>query len=166
MSKAKKQKLKRLKENINEYRRVITVGCGDWRCTNPYCKSNEKNEGKYNSDSDASKLAIKMFKEKIKSCVSYTRKAITPLKYDHIRSLLEHKTNIIEDDEQKNDTLESESDSCAELVIIIQQAFTHLDIFNESFMTNNVCNVSIYHMCKDIIYLINNHRYQAYQMQK
>eukprot|EP01084_Bolivina_argentea_P203075 346879_1 len=69
--KTKLQLQHKLKQNIINYRNIVTAGCGNSQCTNPYCKSNINNRDKIYSDADASKLAVKMVKNKAKICSAF-----------------------------------------------------------------------------------------------
>eukprot|EP01084_Bolivina_argentea_P140855 247562_1 len=66
----------KLKKTIIKNRHIVTDGCGNNRCTNPYCKSNIDNLGETYSNAAASKLALKMTKEKHKGCDAYKQRVI------------------------------------------------------------------------------------------
>eukprot|EP01083_Nonionella_stella_P095677 268668_1 len=73
----KRLKLKdKLQRRIREYRYVVTKGCGNCRCSNPYCKSNLMNKHKHYTGSEASKLALKMVTLKHKHCKHFKQKYV------------------------------------------------------------------------------------------
>eukprot|EP01084_Bolivina_argentea_P231767 390748_1 len=86
----KKMQLRnKLKQKVIAYRNVIIKGCGNLQCKNPYCKSNTVNQDKKYAAVEASKLALKMLKLKIKNCDQYHTKQ------QEINNLLNFSANII-----------------------------------------------------------------------
>lgn len=122
-SKKKAELREKLKKRVASNRKIIMSGCGDWRCMNPFCKSNLENKDKIYNDTEASKLAIKMIKLKSKPCESFDRRPITPLKYDNI--------------DQLNDEMDEKHETFKQVQKQINDAFTHWDILYESFNTDS-----------------------------
>ena len=119
---AKRGKMDRLKLIIAYNRKIVTKGCGNRLCTNPYCKSNRVNKYKLYTDSEASKLALKMTKSKHKKCAEFPDRIVKPLTLKNLQ-LIEEK-----EDKQVYDE--------------IVEAFAHWDIFYDSFLTANNTKVS------------------------
>eukprot|EP01084_Bolivina_argentea_P205322 350784_1 len=118
-SKRKATLQERLRKLVKETRNIIVSGCGNWRCTNPYCQSNIENINRKITEAEASKLALKIIKLKSKKCLQYPNLAITPITYDNVSKLIEEKK---ENDNNKNN--------------IIIETFKHWDIFYDSFKTS------------------------------
>eukprot|EP01084_Bolivina_argentea_P234250 394358_1 len=67
----KQEKIQKLRATIYKNRQIVTQGCGNVCCTNPYCKSNHVNKDKSYSDKQASMLALTMTKQKHLGCGSF-----------------------------------------------------------------------------------------------
>eukprot|EP01084_Bolivina_argentea_P134895 237800_1 len=75
-SNSRKEKLQKLKETILRNRKIVTNGCGNFHCSNPYCKSHPDNKDKIYSDKEASKLALTLTKNKHPDCSSFAIKKL------------------------------------------------------------------------------------------
>eukprot|EP01084_Bolivina_argentea_P040575 74966_1 len=73
---------KKLRQTIFKNRFIVTDGCGNTRCTNPYCKSNERNTLVEYTDKQASKFALMMTKQKHKGCGAYKLREIDDSVFD------------------------------------------------------------------------------------
>jgi len=162
MDSAKKAELRnRLKQKVLAYRDTVTKGCGSWRCTNPFCKSNSDNAAKTYTDAEASKLALQMVKRKHRPCTDFPARAVSPLTFDAVQILLETKADDSKDDTKAEDEdgdaevtdvseVKSDPDPDTEIQIktesasepsqhataeqTVLAAFTHWDILHESFL--------------------------------
>eukprot|EP00485_Elphidium_margaritaceum_P004535 CAMPEP_0202707012 /NCGR_PEP_ID=MMETSP1385-20130828/19358_1 /ASSEMBLY_ACC=CAM_ASM_000861 /TAXON_ID=933848 /ORGANISM="Elphidium margaritaceum" /LENGTH=942 /DNA_ID=CAMNT_0049365619 /DNA_START=45 /DNA_END=2873 /DNA_ORIENTATION=+ len=134
MNNKKKVELReKLKQLALTNRNIVLKGCGNWRCTNPVCKSNIVNQAQTYDDVQASKLALKMIKEKHKTCASFENRSVVPLHYELVAKFVS-----LDDNDDKTQA-QTDADAADHKQLIVD-AFLHWDVLYESFTTDkSVC---------------------------